>query len=240
MIGCCGAHFFGDTVELFLSMKNQTVAILVAVALGGGVMWYTQQEGFPITTENTVVPSLAPMMDSSQGGSTGSSVPAKPSPVPTYTTKTYHNPAYRFSFEYPSSMTIETAVSPGGFSAQGAIGVIAAFIRISTVVERFSVSVSKEPSDVGTCTKGVGRTWTTTVDGVPFVTYQVTESKEGQNITSTVYRVMHGTFCYELRDTVVSSVTAELTAHQNAQQNANIEAAGALVDSLVQSFRFTN
>ncbi len=222
-------------------MKNQTIAVLVAVVLGGGVIWYTQQEGFPITTENTVIPSLAPMPGPSQGGPTGSSAPTKPAPADTnITAKTYHNPAYNFSFEYPSSMSIETAISPGGFTAQGAIGVIGAFTRMDTVVERFSVSVSKEPTDMGTCTKGVGRIWTTTVDGVPFVTYQVSESKEGQNITSTIYRVMHDSMCYELRDTLVSSVTEELTAHQNAQQNANIVATGALVDSLVQSFRFTN
>ncbi len=221
-------------------MKSQTIAVLIAIAVVGGVIWFTQYGEFPITADNNIVPSLAPM-PSAPERSVRSSVPTEPSPTPSsVTTKTYHNPAYGFSFEYPSSMTIETAIGPGGFTAQGAVGVIGAFTRMETVVERFSVSVSKEPTDVGTCTKGVGRTWTTTVDGVPFVTYQVSESKDGQNITSTVYRVMHEAFCYELRDTVVSSVTAELTAHQNAQQNANIEATGALVDSLVESFRFTN
>lgn len=223
-------------------MKTQTIAVLVAVAVVGGTIWYIQKPSIPGLIGQQTVPSLMPIPTTTTPApqATSEVEPApQTTPVPAAGTKTYANPAYGFRFEYPSSMNIETAVSPGGFTALGAVGVVGAFIRIDTVAERFSVSVSKEPADVGTCTDSPGNKWVTTVQGVPFVTYQVKESKEGQNITSTVYRIMRGPFCYELRDTVVSSVTAELTAHQNAQQNANITAAGALVESIVQSFRFT-
>lgn len=222
-------------------MKTQTIGMVaVGVVIVAGALWYMQNGAVPSLSTNLPGEVLSPTSTGqtttgagSSGNPTGGSTSGS---AQTGGAKTYSSTAYGFSFQYPSSMTLETSgFAPGGFTAQGAVGVVSVSSRMDTVVDRFTVSVSSEPSDLGKCTGG---TTNATIGGIPVVKAQSTETKEGQDITTTTYRVMRNTMCYELRDTVVTSVTAELTATQKAQQNANIAASTALVGSILQTFTF--
>lgn len=210
------------------------VGVLVVVAIGS--WWYLSST--PGTTET-------PATQTTQGGqqatgatgsnSTGGSQSASGP-------KTYANPAFAFSFQYPASAPLETSgLAAGGLEAQGAIGVVAVYTQMGTVVDRLTVSVSKEPVDVGACmTKPSTTSSTATINGVPFLKYQTQEDVQGKVVTTTTYRTVHNSTCYELLDVVTSTTANQLSVAEIETQRANVAAASALIASIIQSFRFSN
>lgn len=218
-------------------MKKQEIKAFVAlVVIGGAALWYLNTPGMQgVSTDTNPIVAQNNQQKPGTGGTPGAGAQGAQG------LKSYSNPAFGFSFQYPASVSLETSgFGAGGFKAQGAIGVVAVYTRMDTVVNRLTVSMSAEPSDVGECTTTASNTKPVTINGAYFTTYTTHETKDAQVIDSTVYRIKRDKNCYELREVITSTIEAKLTAAQVQQQKANSAATSALINSIVQTFRFTN
>ena len=246
--------------------RNIWIGIVVVVVLVAGGWWYFNQSSAPTTSETTEFPMVQqnttsgsqPVQqysNSNTGVQPTTNPPAKPTPSPAPSTnespssKTYSNSQYGFSFQYPTSLSLETTgLSTGGLQGASTIGVVSTYVTMSNVIDRLTVNASSDPSDVSNCMvapnssdptgEHASNVSTLNINGTSFLRYQLSDLAAGQSVNITAYHAVRNNTCYEMRDMVSSTASNRLSAEENQQQSANITAASAIIVPIVQSFRF--
>lgn len=232
-------------------MKNSLPIIVLVGVIVLGLVWYFSGSPQPSSITQTLT-DLTPGATHPTGSTattkttTSSSNPSPSSSGGTSKTDsksgiaTYTSTAYAFNFQYPRSMSLDSNLNAGGLSAQGAVGVVAPYIRIGTVVDKFQVSVSQQPGDLGSCVNDHAGEKDSTINGWIFKTYSTSEIQGSTNVTVTTHRIVHNSKCYELRETLTAPLTNNLPGAEIEAQRANVAAISSLVSTVRNSFRFTN
>ncbi|MDB5225234.1 MAG: hypothetical protein JWL87_186 [Candidatus Adlerbacteria bacterium] len=224
-------------------MKYLVLALIIVV-LGG--LWILFSQGVismpqnPMDQTATTTPATTGQNPGTAqpGAATGGQTTAPGSGTATGL-KSFSTP-FGFSFQYPGTMTLQTTgLAAGSFKAPGAVGVAALYAQMGTVVDRLTLSVSSEPADVGDCAKQTTTSSTATINGAIFTKYASSATAEGQLTNTTTYQIKQNQACFEIRDVVTTSDIAKLSASEVAQQKANVDAAAALMGTIVASYRLT-
>jgi len=165
-------------------------------------------------------------------------------PAPVITTKMYTDTTDGFSLDYATSLT------PGTNDASwyGALAGVSAqhIVSFTSGPESLAVSMSADPTDVGNCMvapqsyeEAIGNVSTVQIHGVSFFKYGRGDVAMGQETSTTIYHTLHNNACFEMAVTINSTNPDRLTDDQAAAQTASLKTAAALIDPIVQTFRFT-
>jgi hypothetical protein len=157
-------------------------------------------------------------------------------------TKTYTDTQFGFSFQYPAGLQMSSPESDGSQILFNVVG--SHNLATSTV----NISVSTPPQLVANCLiapksnsdLAVSDVSTTTINGVPFLSYRKTVRGPYVILSDMNYLTIKNDECYTLNYVIVTTPNDKLSSSQAALTPSDQTAVENEVGQIIQSFQFTN
>jgi hypothetical protein len=163
---------------------------------------------------------------------------------------TYTSTQYGFRFRYPADSTLSSAEEPIYPKADDPwvqIASVAWQAGDTRVHGSMTVDASAAETDVRTCLTIPSSTettysslGTTTINGVPFSTYTYSVPATALYGEGTVYRTVHAGRCYQVTNDRNGAAAGHYEEPEASLIRAAYMAAKAKLDTIVQTFEFTN
>lgn len=224
--------------------RNIWVGIVVVIVLVAGGWWYLNQSSVSATSETTQFPTEQTMQQN--GNNTQPVVNSQPSqptqtnPVPSTTSgmKVYSSAQYGFTVQYANAMQVNPpCIENRGTDYLCSPDLAIAFHEAAPQGSWFgygyvAVFASKDSQSVASCNAAspVGKTSTTTINGVQFTVNNEGDAAAGTEHSYTTYSTLKNGACYTIIDDEYSYVD-ETGKYATSKAQADLRA-------VVQSFRF--